>query len=115
MKGDQRPHLQQRGMSLLRSLWYRSRKEARDDAEAGRSITMPTQTVAPPLQQVIKRLVIAMAVLIVTVVIVYFDREGYNDNSDGSVDLVDAAYYATVTLSTTGYGDITPVSDAAST
>jgi len=113
MKGDQRPHFQQRGMPLLRSLWYRSRKEARDDAEAGRSITMPTQSVVPPLQQVIKRLVMAMVVLIVTVVIVYFDREGYNDNSDGSVDLVDSAYYATVTLSTTGYGDIIPVSDAA--
>ncbi len=33
--------------------------------------------------------------------------------TDSSVDLLDAAYYATVTLSTTGYGDITPVSDSA--
>ncbi len=45
--------------------------------------------------------------------IVYADHEGYNDNSDGSVDFLDALYYATVTLSTTGYGDITPVSDGA--
>jgi len=112
MKGDEQPHSSQRRAALLRALWYRSRKEARDDAEAGRAITMPTQTVVPPLQQVIKRLVMAMVVLVVTVLFVYLDRDGYDD-SDGSVDLVDAAYYATVTLSTTGYGDITPVSDAA--
>ncbi|CAL9512944.1 hypothetical protein SUDANB105_03647 [Streptomyces sp. enrichment culture] len=113
MKGDEQPHTQRTGASLLRSLWYRSRKEARDDVEAGRAITMPTQSVVPPLQQVIKRLVMALTVLVITVMIVYFDREGYNDNSDGSVDFIDAAYYATVTLSTTGYGDITPVSDSA--
>lgn len=66
-----------------------------------------------PIRQVVKRLVMALAVLVATALIVYADREGYNDNSDGSVDLLDAFYYATVTLSTTGYGDITPVSDGA--
>ncbi|MFB8772194.1 potassium channel family protein [Streptomyces broussonetiae] len=100
-------------MSLFRSLWTRSQREARDDAEAGRSINMPTQTVLPPLQQVLRRLAMALLVLVTTTLIVYFDREGYNDNLDGSIDLLDAAYYATVTLSTTGYGDITPASDAA--
>jgi voltage-gated potassium channel len=55
----------------------------------------------------------ALLVLAVTTLIVYVDRSGYNDNSDGKVDFLDAAYYATVTLSTTGYGDITPVSDGA--
>ncbi|MEU9668932.1 potassium channel family protein [Streptomyces bobili] len=100
-------------LSLLRSLWYRSRAEARDDAEAGRSITMPLQSTLPPLQQVLRRLSLGLLVLLVTTLIVYLDRDGYNDNSDGSIDLLDAAYYATVTLSTTGYGDITPVSDSA--
>lgn len=55
----------------------------------------------------------ALLVLAVTTLLVWIDRDGYNDNADGRVDLLDAAYYATVTLSTTGYGDITPVSDAA--
>ncbi|GAB1336730.1 potassium channel family protein [Streptomyces sp. E-15] len=66
-----------------------------------------------PIRQVAKRLVMALAVLVATALIVYADRDGYNDNADGSVDLLDAFYYATVTLSTTGYGDITPVSDGA--
>nr|WP_237525685.1 potassium channel family protein [Streptomyces sp. SID4985] len=55
----------------------------------------------------------ALLVLVATAFVVYADRAGYNDNSDGPVDLLDAFYYATVTLSTTGYGDITPVSDSA--
>ncbi|CAL9501889.1 hypothetical protein SUDANB96_03492 [Streptomyces sp. enrichment culture] len=100
--------------TMLRYLWYRrSHREARDDAEAGRSVTMPTGTVLHPLQQVMRRLTMALGVLVLTTVIVYADHSGYNDNSDGAVDLLDAAYYATVTLSTTGYGDITPASDAA--
>ena len=44
--------------------------------------------------------------------LVYFDRDGYIDNNDPPrlrVDLVDSIYYTTVTLSTTGYGDIAPV------
>ena len=55
----------------------------------------------------------ALAVLALTVGVVYLDREGYRDGHDGEVDLVDALYYTTVTLSTTGYGDITPVSESA--
>ncbi|MBK3578551.1 potassium channel family protein [Streptomyces sp. MBT65] len=113
MRNDERPSLKNGKFSILRSLWYRSHAEARDDAEAGRSITMPAQSAVPPLQQVLRRLALGLLVLAVTTLIVYVDRDGYNDNSDGSVDLLDSAYYATVTLSTTGYGDITPVSDPA--
>jgi voltage-gated potassium channel len=56
---------------------------------------------------------IALGVLVLVTAIVYLDREGYNDNADGSLSLLDAFYYSTVTLSTTGYGDISPYSDAA--
>lgn len=47
------------------------------------------------------------------VLIVVFDREGYRDTYDGKVGLIDSIYYATVTLTTTGYGDITPVTPTA--
>ena len=62
-----------------------------------------------------RRLLAAMSVLAGTVLIVYLDREGYRDNADptGAVDLLDSIYYTTVTLSTTGYGDIAPVSPQA--
>ncbi|MFF3875041.1 potassium channel family protein [Streptomyces sp. NPDC001978] len=113
MRNDRHPPLTSGKFSMLRLLWHRSRIEAHDDAEAGRSITMPAQSARPPLQQVLRRLAMGLLVLAATTLIVYADHDGYTDNSDGSVDLLDAAYYATVTLSTTGYGDITPVSDAA--
>jgi voltage-gated potassium channel len=69
-----------------------------------------------PVRQVARRLAMALFVLVLTTVVVYADRDGYQDNNskDGdSLSLLDAAYYATVTLSTTGYGDITPSSDLA--
>ncbi|OIJ85584.1 Ion channel protein [Streptomyces sp. MUSC 14] len=74
---------------------------------------MPVGVTVPPLQQVLRRLAVAMLVLVLTTLVVWLDRSGYQDNADGKVDLVDSAYYATVTLSTTGYGDITPVSHGA--
>jgi voltage-gated potassium channel len=62
------------------------------------------------MRELIRRLVLAVAILGFTVALVYFDRRGYQDNADPShvVDLVDSIYYTTVTLSTTGYGDIAP-------
>jgi voltage-gated potassium channel len=58
-------------------------------------------------------MLLALVVLLTTVAVVYLDRGGYRDSTDGSVSLLDALYYATVTLSTTGYGDIIPASDTA--
>nr|WP_229834327.1 potassium channel family protein [Streptomyces xantholiticus] len=76
-------------------------------------VKLPRRIIERPLRQVSKRLLMALMVLAITVLIVYTDRAGYHDNSDETVDLLDAVYYATVTLSTTGYGDIVPYSDGA--
>ncbi|MFJ5774827.1 potassium channel family protein [Streptomyces sp. NPDC093094] len=113
MRQDEKTATRPAKTSVLRYLWYRSHREARDDAEAGRSIEMPTRSSLHPLQQVLRRLMLALGVLVLTTLIVYADHSGYNDNSDGTVTFLDSAYYATVTLSTTGYGDITPASDGA--
>ncbi|MFF3288679.1 potassium channel family protein [Streptomyces sp. NPDC003023] len=76
-------------------------------------VKLPRRIVERPLRQVSKRLLMALMVLAITVLIVWTDRAGYHDNSDDTVDFLDAVYYATVTLSTTGYGDIVPYSDGA--
>ncbi|MFE2033971.1 potassium channel family protein [Streptomyces scopuliridis] len=76
-------------------------------------VKLPRRTAVQPLRQVTRRLLMALFVLALTVFIVYIDRAGYHDNSDESVDFLDSVYYATVTLSTTGYGDIVPYSDSA--
>jgi voltage-gated potassium channel len=66
-----------------------------------------------PLRAVALRLVIAVTVLVLTVVLVYVDRDGYRDSTGGPLTFIDCVYYATVTLSTTGYGDIVPASEGA--
>lgn len=76
-------------------------------------VMLPRRVIDGPARQVAKRLIMALLVLAATVLIVWVDRGGYHDAADGSVDLLDAVYYATVTLSTTGYGDITPYGDGA--
>ncbi|MER8183264.1 NAD-binding protein [Kitasatospora sp. NPDC094015] len=91
----------------------RGRRGPGPDSDQVRNVLLPARTPTPPMRQVARRLLMALAILAVTTLVVWLDRSGYTDNSDGSVDLLDAAYYATVTLSTTGYGDITPVSDTA--
>ncbi|HEX8383778.1 MAG TPA: NAD-binding protein [Sphingomonas sp.] len=43
----------------------------------------------------------------------WFDREGLRDNIDGHISFVDVLYFTTITVTTVGYGDITPVTDQA--
>jgi voltage-gated potassium channel len=86
-----------------------------NDAGATRGRVRLPATTRSPVWELLLRLLLAFAILSLTVAVVYVDRDGYVDNTDptGRVGFVDAIYYATVTLSTTGYGDITPFSPAA--
>ncbi|KUI20415.1 potassium transporter Kef [Mycobacterium lehmannii] len=61
-----------------------------------------------PTQRIIRRVIYATLALAAAVLIVYFDRDGYRDVQDNQLSFLDCLYYATVSLSTTGYGDITP-------
>jgi voltage-gated potassium channel len=63
-----------------------------------------------------RRLGLAVVILVVTATLVYVDRQAYRDNAapgGHGVGVVDAIYYAAITLSLTGSGDIVPVDDHA--
>lgn len=75
-------------------------------------IQLPLRYASPP-RQIGIRVLVALALVMLVVLIVYLGRDGYRDAAGGPISLLDAAYYATVTLTTTGYGDITPVTPTA--
>jgi voltage-gated potassium channel len=76
-------------------------------------VELPRHQVGP-VTQVARRLALALAVMGVAWVAVWLGRSGYHDNSlDRAPGLVGTLYYVTVSLSTTGYGDIVPVSTGA--
>ena len=77
------------------------------------TLRLPRGPSVPPLVAILRRVGIAVAIVLINWAIVLAERDGYQDSADGTVSPIDALYYTTVTLSTTGYGDITPVTTAA--
>lgn len=68
---------------------------------------------ASPLRTILARLALAIGLICVIALLAYAGRDGYVDPDDGSVSLGDAFYYSTVSITTTGYGDVRPVSEGA--
>ncbi|WP_280382299.1 potassium channel family protein [Nocardia wallacei] len=66
-----------------------------------------------PWVSLARRVVFAITLLFTATLVVYVGRDGYHDNQGSDLSLLDAAYYSTVSLSTTGYGDITPATPQA--
>jgi voltage-gated potassium channel len=65
-------------------------------------------------RELVFRLALALGLLLLLTLIVYVDRDAYADHATGHpIGFIDALYYATVTMTTTGYGDITPITPSA--
>lgn len=85
---------------------------SQSDTALVEALAIPESFVSPG-RRILRRVIYALAALGAVVGIVYLDRDGYTDAGDGELSLLDCIYYATVSLSTTGYGDITPATPAA--
>ncbi len=96
-----------------------TRQEDEQPDPAGRQIKRTTLVSLPfkahsPLVELGRRAALALLLMVVTTIIVYLDRGAYIDNvTHGPITFIDALYYSTVTVTTTGYGDITPLTPGA--
>lgn len=88
-------------------------------ARKGRLASMRT---ANPLRRAVKvpvwadlflRLGAALALVFIVVLIHWFDREGLKDGHDGVISFLDVVYFTMISITTTGFGDIAPISDRA--
>ncbi|MCU0890148.1 MAG: NAD-binding protein [Sandarakinorhabdus sp.] len=59
------------------------------------------------------RVVLVLALFALAVAGHWLEREGLKDNLDNHVSFLDVIYFTAVTVTTVGYGDIVPVSNAA--
>lgn len=57
------------------------------------------------------RMGIALALVFFVVMIHWSDRAGLADNYDGKISFLDVVYFTMISITTTGFGDIAPVSD----
>ncbi len=86
--------------------------QRKDDSGLGGRLSLPNVSWSPSVS-VLVRVAIAAFAIAATTFLVYIQRAQYQDNTGTPVNFIDALYFATVSLSTTGYGDITPATDQA--
>jgi voltage-gated potassium channel len=53
----------------------------------------------------------ALVLIFAVVLVHWFDREGLKDSHDGYVSFLDVVYFTMISITTTGFGDIHPISD----
>lgn len=59
------------------------------------------------------RVLFVLGLLGIAISVHWFDRTGLRDNYDGDVSFLDVIYFTMISITTTGYGDIAPVTERA--
>ena len=72
-------------------------------------IRIPVNVQVSPIELIVRRVGIALVLIIMVALVAYIEKDGYSEK----LSFIDALYYSGVTLSTTGYGDIVPVTQLA--
>ena len=66
-----------------------------------------------PVRTLLIRLGMVIFLFVILTGVLWLDREGLQDHSDGHLSLADVVYFTMVTVTTVGYGDIVPVTPRA--
>jgi voltage-gated potassium channel len=64
-------------------------------------------------QQIAVRALLMFVLLALIVIFHWFERHGLKDNLDGHVSFYDVIYFTMISATTTGYGDVVPITDQA--
>lgn len=59
------------------------------------------------------RVAAVIGLLALAIAVHWIERDGLKDTADGHVSFLDIVYFTSISITTTGYGDIVPVSDSA--
>jgi voltage-gated potassium channel len=59
------------------------------------------------------RVAVALGLIALAFTILWLDRDGLRDNTDGHLSFSDVIYFTMITVTTVGYGDIIPVTERA--
>ncbi len=66
-----------------------------------------------PWAQVAIRLAVLLALLVFIISVHWIERDAFHDSYDGKISFRDIIYFTMISATTTGYGDIVPVTDRA--
>lgn len=86
----------------------------------GRRAQRPTADEHNPLRRALSipvwgdvgiRLGLVLLLIAFVVLIHWMDRDGLKDSHDGAISFLDVVYFTMISITTTGFGDIAPISD----
>lgn len=75
--------------------------------------TLTRKSGLPLWVDIMIRVGFVLALIGTAIAVHWFDRDGLKDNYDGHISFLDIIYFTMISITTTGYGDIAPVTERA--
>ena len=79
----------------------------------GEFATLRRKSSVPIWVDILVRVGFVLALITMAIMVHWLDRTGLQDSYDGEVSFLDVVYFTMISITTTGYGDIAPVTERA--